>query len=118
MRVKYRTKYGNIKVRHDGHVFDSKKEARRYQELCLLEAAGKIQALQVHPKYELIQSFRDRGGHTIRRVTVTWDFAYTEDGRKVVEDVKSPPTRKETAYNLRRKMFLNRYRNVEFREVT
>ena len=47
-------KYGNKKVEIDGHVFDSRKEARRYQELRLLEKAGAIQNLQTQVKFVLI----------------------------------------------------------------
>jgi hypothetical protein len=39
------------KVALDGHVFDSKKEAARYQDLKILELAGVIEDLEVHPKY-------------------------------------------------------------------
>jgi hypothetical protein len=35
----------------------------------------------------------------------------------VVEDVKSPPTRQETAYSIRRRLFLRRYPEIEFRDV-
>lgn len=39
------TKYHNRKVRRDGLTFDSQKEHRRYNELLLLEQAGKIKNL-------------------------------------------------------------------------
>ena len=117
MTVKYRTKYGAVTVKFDGHQFDSKKEMRRYKELCLLQLAGEITDLSVHPKYLLQATFRDRGGRAVRSITVTWDFFYREKGQEVVEDVKSPITRKETAYNIRKKMFVKRYPDVEFREV-
>jgi hypothetical protein len=115
--MRYRTKYGNIRVRHDGKWFDSKKEARRYKELCLLEAAGKISQLMIHPKYTLQASFRDRGGRAVRAINCTWDFSYVEGDRIVVEDVKSPATREEAAYNIRRRMFIKRFPDIEFREV-
>ena len=52
----------------------------------------------------------------------TGDSGYRErshDGKfySVVEDVKSPATRKETAYRLRTKLFKALYPNIEFREV-
>ena len=43
-------KYHNKKVTIDGITFDSKKEARRYQELKLLERAGEIQNLELQKK--------------------------------------------------------------------
>ena len=48
-----RSKYGNQKVALDGHTFDSRAEARRYQELHLLLAAGEITDLVVHPRFAL-----------------------------------------------------------------
>ena len=117
MKYKYSTKYGNVKQIFDGKVFDSKKELGRYKELVLLQAAGEITDLSIHPKYLLQATFRDRGGRAVRSITVTWDFFYREKGQEVVEDVKSPITRKETAYNMRKKMFVKRYPDVEFREV-
>ena len=40
------SKYGNRKTEVDGIVFDSAKEARRWQELQLLERAGEIRNLK------------------------------------------------------------------------
>lgn len=42
MRVHIRHKFGARKVERDGIKFDSKKEARRYDELKLLVRAGKV----------------------------------------------------------------------------
>ena len=47
-------KYNNKKIIVDGNVFDSKKEAKRYQELKTLERAGIISNLQRQVKYVLI----------------------------------------------------------------
>ena len=47
-------KYKNKKIEVDGIVFDSKKEAKRYRELKLLEQAGEITDLQMQVKFELI----------------------------------------------------------------
>ena len=47
-------KYHNKKITIDGLTFDSKKEARRYQELKALEKAGVIYGLQTQVKYLLI----------------------------------------------------------------
>lgn len=115
--IKYRTKYGNVKVKHAGYLFDSKKEMRRYQDLVLLQTAGEIQSLQVHPKYTLQKSFRDRNNKKILAITVTWDFYYTRGDQVYVEDVKSPSTRKETAYNIRKRLFILRYPHTNFIET-
>ena len=49
-----RNKYGNRQVVITGEHFDSRLEARRYQELLLLERAGKITELYRQVEFELI----------------------------------------------------------------
>ena len=48
-----RNKYNAVKTVVDGITFDSKKEARRYSELLLLEKAGEIANIMVHPFFNL-----------------------------------------------------------------
>ena len=48
-----RSKYGNVKVKADGYTFDSKMEYRRYQNLKLLQQAGEISGLVVHPWWSI-----------------------------------------------------------------
>ncbi|MDD3747626.1 MAG: DUF1064 domain-containing protein, partial [Anaerostipes sp.] len=43
------SKYGARKTVIDGITFDSKREAKRYQELKLLEQAGEISYLELQP---------------------------------------------------------------------
>ena len=119
MKIRYQTKYGNVRMKLDGHTFDSKKEAKRYQELCILEAAGEISDLEIHPRFTLQKSFRDREGNLEREISYTADFKYFDKGRNwwVVEDVKSPPTRREPAYVMKRKLFKGKYGHIIFREV-
>ncbi|MEC9268509.1 MAG: DUF1064 domain-containing protein [Pseudomonadota bacterium] len=92
-----RSKYGNKKTEIDGITFDSAKEARRYSELRLLERAGEISDLECHPVYPI-----EINGKRICKVVP--DFGYLEDGRRVVEDVKSPITRKNREYRLKKKL--------------
>jgi hypothetical protein len=91
-------KFKNIPTEVDGIAFASKKEARRYGELKLLERAGRIFDLKVHPSFPL-----DVNGHPVCRYV--GDFAYTENGARVVEDVKSPITRKHPVYRIKAKLF-------------
>ena len=49
-------KYRNQKVMTPHGTFDSKREYRRYQELLLLQRAGKISELRRQVKYELLPS--------------------------------------------------------------
>lgn len=95
---KRRNKFNAVKVTLDGHTFDSKAEAKRYGELKLLEKAGKISKLEVHPKFDLAIN-----GHVIARYTA--DFEYMYAGRLLhVEDVKSAPTAKRRDFILIRKL--------------
>ena len=95
-----RTKYRNTPT--SGHA--SKKEAKRAQELRLLEKAGKIRKLREQVRYELIPKQENE-----RAVHYTADFVYCEGDKVVVEDVKSPITRKNPAYILKRKLMLWRH---------
>ena len=79
-------KYGNKKVVVDGIKFDSKKEAARYKELCLLERAGAIQNLKTQVKFVLIPSQKMNGRTVERECSYRADFVYTKDGEMVVED--------------------------------
>lgn len=76
----------------DGFRFDSAKEARRYQELKLLERAGEVRNLTVQPRFPL--SVSTDGAAAPQQIGVyRADFAYDTSAGSVVEDVKSPPTK-------------------------
>jgi hypothetical protein len=107
-----RNKYGARKVKADGHTFDSQLEYARYQQLKLLERAGEITGLVVHPKYKLTEGYtRPRSNKKIQGVTYTADFSYVDLQQNwiVVEDIKSPPTAKKEGFILRRKLFEDKY---------
>lgn len=106
----------SIATVYDGIKFDSKAEARRWQELTILLAAGEIYDLQHHTRYLLQEGFTNWRGDRIRPIYYTDDFNYMEDGHRVVEDVKSPAS-KTQAYQMRIKFFQYKYRDMEFREV-
>ena len=104
-----KTKFGNIPTEVDGLKFDSRKEARRYSELRLLERSGRISALTLQPAFPL-----DVNGYPICRYVA--DFAYVEAGARVVEDVKSAITRKHPVYRLKVKL-MRACLGIEVREV-
>ena len=118
--MKYNSKYYNIKTRaSDGIVFDSHKEARRWEQLLLLQKAGKIVELQRQVAYELIpaqyetypryskKGDRIKDGQRLleRKVEYVADFVYTdaETGETIVEDAKGMRTKE---YILKRKLML------------
>lgn len=53
MRLKAGSKYHAKRTEVDGVTFASQKEARRYQELKLLEKAGEIRGLCLQPRFPL-----------------------------------------------------------------
>lgn len=115
-RHKNGNKYNNKKVEVDGIVFDSKREAERYQELSLLEKAGVIRDLQRQVKYILIPAQREpdivgkRGGIKPGRViekecSYVADFVYFDNEKQenIVEDTKGFRTKD---YTIKRKLML------------
>ena len=112
-RRKLSSKYHAEKADVDGIKFDSKAESERYASLKLLERAGAIQNLKLQPHFLLQDSFVYQG-HKERKIEYIADFQYERNGKIIVEDVKGMKTE---VYKLKRKLFLYKYRDVEFREV-
>lgn len=120
-------KYRNKKILCGEMVFDSKKEFMRYLELKSLEEAGEISELRRQVKYVLIPAQREKetvsprgrkipGKVIEREVAYFADFVYREGDELIVEDVKSPATRKLDQYILKRKMLLYFY-GIRIREI-
>lgn len=109
------SKYKNKKVVVDGHKFDSIKESHRYCELKLLKRAGKIKDLELQPKFELIPTIRT-DIETLPKISYIADFMYQdcESGKMIVEDVKGYKT---DVYLLKKRLFLQKYTEYEFREI-
>ena len=98
-------KYSAKKCEVDGITFASRKEAKRYQELKLLERAGEISNLNRQVKFNLLPSQHDSSGKVIERgVSYIADFTYFDKkGDWIVEDTKGVRT---PEYILKRKMML------------
>lgn len=108
-------KYGNRKITVDGITFDSRREAIRYQELCLLQRAGNITDLELQKRFELIpaqyerfarygkkgQRLKDGQRCVEKAVFYVADFCYVQDGKTVVEDTKGVRTKD---YVIKRKL--------------
>ena len=97
-----KSKYKNIRVQYNGKWFDSKKEMRRFQQLELLQCAGKIKNLCCQVTYDLLPTTRI-GGQTQRKTTYTADFVYwdIEKDCEVIEDAKGMRT---DVYKIKRKL--------------
>ena len=84
-RINWRSrgnKYHARKVKLDGYTFDSQGEARRYQDLKLLERQGRTFSLTIHPRYDLKVAGK-------KICTYVADFAYRDEGNnRRVEDFK------------------------------
>lgn len=123
-------KYFNVKTRaSDGNVFDSAKEAWRYEQLLLLQRAGEISGLQRQVTYELIPNqyityerysktgkrLEDGKKLIERKVEYVADFVYTEvkSGEVVVEDTKGIRTKD---YIIKRKL-MRFIHGIKIREV-
>lgn len=114
MRWYNQNKYKNTKTIVDGIEFDSRKEAARYKELKLLEAAGEISNLEMQVKFVLIPTQREpdfvgvRGGIKKGKIiekecSYLADFVYIRDGEVIVEDTKGIRTKD---YIIKRKLML------------
>lgn len=104
-RQRPRSKYGNKRVPVDGIMFDSIKEARRYQQLRLEERAGHIRDLQLQVPFE-ITAVAKHGGARKAVAKYLADFTYwrvQSDGDElfIVEDAKGVRT---DVFNLKKKL--------------
>ena len=109
------SKYHARKVTVDGVTFDSRKEARRWSELRMLEQAGDIIGLRRQVKFVLIPAQREsdtvgpkggvkRGRLLERECAYIADFVYErKDGSQIVEDTKGVRT---PEYIIKRKLML------------
>jgi hypothetical protein len=88
----HRSKFGAKRTQVDGQSFDSKREARRYGELLILQYAGEIKDLKRQVKFPL----QGRDGPILtptgRQMTYVADFTYSEGGVEVIEDLKGHVT--------------------------
>ena len=106
-------KYRNVKCVYDGLKFDSKKEAQRYAELKVLEKCGTIQNLKTQVKFCIVPKTEKNR----RARFYIADFVYTEKGVQTIEDVKSPITRRNPVYSLKKALVLVNYAEYNFVET-
>lgn len=84
--MNFRNKYSAKKTYSElcGQMFDSKAEARRGEELALLEKAGEISNLQYQMRFVL---------HNKPIIAIKIDFVYEKNGETFHEDTKGMETR-------------------------
>jgi hypothetical protein len=88
-------KFKNHLVIIDHLKFDSLREAQKYSQRCFLAAQRIIKDLQIHPSFELCVN----GTKICKYVS---DFAYTYNGKQIVEDIKGVET---PAFKIKAKLF-------------
>jgi hypothetical protein len=95
----------------DGIVFDSASEMRRYAQLKLMEKAGLIDSLERQVPYPVYIN-----GNLV--TTYHADFRWRDIAKNViqVEDVKSPGTKLERDYRLRRRC-VEAYYGIRVHEI-
>lgn len=106
-------KYHARKTTVDGITFDSAREANRYIELKTLQKAGFISDLKLQQKFLIVP----KEGNNRRARFYVADFTYTENGKEVIEDVKSAITKKNPVYSLKKALMLYLYPDYVFRET-
>jgi hypothetical protein len=122
------SKYHNKGTVIDGYKFASKKEGRRYQELLLLQQAGEISDLKVHPVFRLLEKYQYRfSGEWEKPIDYIADFSYQTTDlpgadagmlHTVVEDVKATEAMQTETFRLKWKWAKYLYPRIDFRLVT
>lgn len=116
------SKYRNIKVTRklpNGNLvtLDSKKEAKRFDELILLAKQGIIKNLTLQPEFEIIPTVK-WNKKTLCKIKYIADFKYEKDGKIIVEDVKASAKYQTDVYKLKKRLFLLKYgEDIIFKEV-
>jgi len=102
-----KNKYFNKKVIYDNYSFDSKKERDRYIVLKAWARNNLITNFLVKPKFPF-----DINGKPIkandkrsRQICYIADFSYVENGKIIVEDVKSSFTKRDKVFRLKKALF-------------
>lgn len=104
--------------------FDSKKEARRFDELMAMLRAGRVRGLKLQPQFTLQEAYTTVEGVRVRAIRYQADFSYElaversgdETGWvPVVEDVKSRAT-KTRVYAMKKKLMQERF-GIDIQEV-
>ena len=113
-----KNKFNAHKVTYRGMTFDSRKEFKRFLYLQFLEKKGVISQLRRQVKFQIIpplyvartvnhaKTTRIKSRLIDSPAYYTCDFLYRENGRIIIEDVKSAETARLKDYILRRKLMI------------
>lgn len=113
-------KFGAQKVLYKGMAFDGRYELNRYIKLCNYQKKGAIHGLRRQVGFKLIKKVvklvpvqlktKIRYDERVVEQEARYhcDFLYEEDGKYIIEEVKSEMTEKLPDYILRRKLMVNK----------
>jgi hypothetical protein len=102
-----KSKYSSVRTEVDGIKFSSRKEAKRYGELKMLQLAGEIRDLRMQVPYNL-----NEGGTF--KYTYRADFCYKDkQGNEIVEDVKGYRTKEY----VRKKKLMLKVHGIKIKET-
>jgi hypothetical protein len=102
------SKFRNKRTEVDGITFASKAEARRYQELKILQKGGSISSLELQPRFKL-----EVNGELICVYVADFRYKDHKDGSGVVEDVKGFVT---PEFRLKKKL-MKAIHGIEIQEI-
>lgn len=100
-----------------GHNHASAKEARRCNDLHLLERAGQIVGLKVEPKFHFHVNGREVKMRNGAVASYRPDFTYIENNRQIAEDIKGGKATITEASALRMALFRACFPDIELRLV-
>lgn len=106
-----RKKFGNEIIEFDGQTFHSRKELNRYITNRMRQGEGEICDLQLQVEFIL-----ETDDKKICSYIADSTYKIVATGKSIVEDVKSPATRRLAPYRLKKKLMAAIY-NIEIKEV-
>lgn len=95
---KYRNQRTARVVKGKERKFDSRGESSRARALEVLELAGEISGLKFQPRFTLVPE-------ALPPIVYIPDFEYVENGERIVEDFKSPATRRDKVFMLKLRLW-------------
>ena len=112
-----RSKFNAQRIEKDGMKFDSVKEYKRYIELTARMQRGEISELRCQVKFALAPKVKLEGEKKAKpELRYYADFTYIENGKFIVEDVKSPGTRNLPGYR-NKKHLMKTVHDIDIKEV-
>ncbi|PRS02347.1 hypothetical protein C6W22_20805 [Bacillus atrophaeus] len=99
-------KYGARRTQVDGITFDSRAEAKYYEQLKWLKVSKQIKDFKLQPRFLLQEAFK-KNGKTFRKIEYIADFeVHNLDGSIEIIDIKGIETKE---FAIKRKLYERNY---------